>query len=348
VPHDEGSLVMTISAAQPGRSQLPYLAAPVLLLVALLPLILTSGPSYGQPSPNRERTQATAASRGLIADARRLLFGRIGDRLRLRVTATDGADLRGLEFVSADREVATVGRDGGVTATGFGETRIIVETHRGRTVVPVQVARHWAAYTFDGGPNPRTVSRLLTGLKGRGVDATFFLRGDHLRGNEAIVRRMDHEGHEVGNQSWNHLVGDPNAVQEAQQTDEAIRAILGTTDPAVPALYRPPGGNLDGLVRAVPHPLILWNVAASDSHKDSHDSGLIYRRIMAKIARTGSGSIILNHDKHSPSVTAALHVIDTLTARGYAFVTASDLLSPTTPGRVYRHGRAAVRTMKIN
>lgn len=32
--------------------------------------------------------------------------------------------------------------------------------------------------------------------------ATFFLIGERIHGNEAIVRRMVEEGHEIGNQLW--------------------------------------------------------------------------------------------------------------------------------------------------
>ena len=45
------------------------------------------------------------------------------------------------------------------------------------------------ALTFDDGPSRHT-ARLLDGLQERGVQATFFLLGCHLEGNEELVRRM--------------------------------------------------------------------------------------------------------------------------------------------------------------
>ena len=48
--------------------------------------------------------------------------------------------------------------------------------------------------------------------------------------------------------------------------------------------------------------------------------------------RAKSGDIILLHDMHASSVAAALRIIDTLEARGFRFVTVSELalLSGTT------------------
>ena len=58
------------------------------------------------------------------------------------------------------------------------------------------------ALTFDDGPRRSTTTRLLDGLAQRGVKATFFLIGRQVEDNAALVRRMDEEGHQIGNHTF--------------------------------------------------------------------------------------------------------------------------------------------------
>ncbi len=47
----------------------------------------------------------------------------------------------------------------------------------------------------DDGPHPSYTAQLLNGLKERGVHATFFVTGEHVRLHPDIIRRMQEEGH---------------------------------------------------------------------------------------------------------------------------------------------------------
>ena len=58
------------------------------------------------------------------------------------------------------------------------------------------------ALTIDDGPDPNTTGRILDVLLEHEAKATFFLIGENIAGNEAIVRRMLAEGHEIGNHGW--------------------------------------------------------------------------------------------------------------------------------------------------
>ena len=64
-----------------------------------------------------------------------------------------------------------------------------------------------AALTFDDGPHKEHTAKLLDGLKERGVKATFFLMGQNIEGNEGLIRRMQQEGHLIGNHSYRHKIG---------------------------------------------------------------------------------------------------------------------------------------------
>ena len=52
---------------------------------------------------------------------------------------------------------------------------------------------NYVALTFDDGPRRGTTTRLLDGLRERGANATFFLVGERLAGNEDLVLRMQAE-----------------------------------------------------------------------------------------------------------------------------------------------------------
>ena len=64
---------------------------------------------------------------------------------------------------------------------------------------------NYVALTFDDGPRRGTTTRLLDGLRERGANATFFLVGERLAGNEDLVLRMQAEGHQVGTHTWSHI-----------------------------------------------------------------------------------------------------------------------------------------------
>ena len=61
------------------------------------------------------------------------------------------------------------------------------------------------ALTFDDGPHPKYTEQLLDGLKEREVKAAFFLIGRSAEEYPEVVRRIDREGHLIGNHTYNHV-----------------------------------------------------------------------------------------------------------------------------------------------
>ena len=70
-----------------------------------------------------------------------------------------------------------------------------------RVSAPAGLEKPMIALTFDDGPS-RYSEALLDGLKERKVQATFFLLGVNMEGNEEIVKRMEEEGHLLGNHTY--------------------------------------------------------------------------------------------------------------------------------------------------
>ena len=182
---------------------------------------------------------------------------------------------------------------------------------------PLQVA-----LTFDDGPHQTCTPALLDGLKQRGVKATFFLMGENIAGKEALVQRMQEEGHLIGNHSYRHIQmtkeGAEQACAEIEQTEEIIRSITGSR----PEYLRPPYGawneQLECRVNLTP---VLWNVDSLDWKLQNTE------RIVRQVEKdVKSGDIILMHDIFKPSVEAALRIVDDLQKQGYEFVTVEELM----------------------
>jgi peptidoglycan/xylan/chitin deacetylase (PgdA/CDA1 family) len=179
------------------------------------------------------------------------------------------------------------------------------------------------AITFDDGPRDSTTSRLLDELALREVQATFFLVGNRIEGNEALIQRMADEGHQVAVHSYSHIrltaLSQADFDFEVGQTRTRLAAILGQQD----FWLRPPYGITDSSVRQrADCPIVLWSVDPED-WKD-RNTGRIVDQVLSKVQ---DGDIILFHDIYDSSVDAAVQVVDALLEQGYCFCTVEQLLS---------------------
>ena len=187
----------------------------------------------------------------------------------------------------------------------------------------------YVALTFDDGPSGRFTRRLLEGLKERDVKATFRVE---LYPKEAA--RITAEGHEIGLHGYSH---DPMSdMSESQVTGEIQKtaALL----PCDVRFLRPPGGKYNeatiAAARKAGLAILSWSLDPKDWACD--DAATITERVVKKVK---DGDVILLHDMSDSSVTAALRIVDRLEARGFRFVTVSELAKIKgvilTPGKVY-------------
>lgn len=185
------------------------------------------------------------------------------------------------------------------------------------------------ALTFDDGPSSYTPA-VLDVLRAKGARGTFFMIGQQVAPNAALVRRMLVEGHEPADHTWNHAnvsAGGSAAAGSITSTAAAIQSASGFRPCSFRAPYGAVGSSLIGLVRGLGMTTVQWDVDPQDWMTPGAEA--IYSRIVGK-AR--AGSIILMHDgggSRSQTLTALPRVIDTLRARGYRFVTVSELLGNT-------------------
>ena len=195
------------------------------------------------------------------------------------------------------------------------------------TFTEVNVDGPYIAMTFDDGPHATNTPKLLEMAAERHVKLTFFVLGECIEQNPDVLRREVAEGHEIGNHSWSH----PNL---ARLSDEGLRTQLQRTEDMIgktagikPKLMRPPYGELTKRQRILAnhefgYRVILWDVDPLDWKRPGSD--VVAQRI---IAGARPGSIILSHDIHSPTIAEMPQVFDELLAKGFKFVTVSELLA---------------------
>ncbi len=185
----------------------------------------------------------------------------------------------------------------------------------------------YVALTFDDGPDATTTPQLLDILKEKGVKATFFVLGQRVEANPAIVARAAAEGHEIGNHSYDHKfftrIGLDGVKSQIERTNAAIEAATGKK----PTLVRPPYGNTDPEISRLLNAnygmtIVLWDVDPLDWK--IFDSANITSEVLKNVR---PGSIVLSHDVHATTVRSVANTIDGLRAKGFQFVTVSELIA---------------------
>lgn len=177
------------------------------------------------------------------------------------------------------------------------------------------------ALTFDDGPHPTYTMELLEGLKERGVQATFFVTGEHAKLHPDVIKRMQEDGHLIGNHTYSHIqlrVGNRQEFkEELQRTNQILEEITGEE-----VLYvRPPYGSWDKTLEKELNMLpVLWTVDPTDW--SCLNAQIVTNRVLSKVKEN---DVILLHDYYATSVEAALKIVDELLKQGYEFVTVDEL-----------------------
>jgi len=189
----------------------------------------------------------------------------------------------------------------------------------------------YIALTFDDGPHATLTPKLLDVLKEKGVKATFFVLGQCVDANPAVLQRAVEEGHEVGNHSYDHKaftkIGAAGVTSQIEKTNHVIEAATGKR----PVIVRPPYGATNAKINKRLNEefglkVIMWDVDPLDwkVRNSAHVTSEILKG-------TKAGSIVLSHDIHATTIAAMSATIDALKEKGFQFVTVSELLAMDRP-----------------
>jgi len=195
----------------------------------------------------------------------------------------------------------------------------------------VHVDGPYIAMTFDDGPSAKLTPKLLDLLAAHHIKATFFLIGENAAEYPDIVAREAREGHEIANHSWSHpnfgKMSDDGVRGQLRKTDDAIKSAMGKS----PTLMRPPYGSITPrqkrwINQEFGYKIVLWDVDPLDWRRPG--PSVVCNRI---VKNTRAGSIILAHDIHPGTIDAMPCVFGELEAKGFKFVTVSELIAMETP-----------------
>ena len=163
-------------------------------------------------------------------------------------------------------------------------------------------------------------------LSENGCEATFFVVGNMIEGNEALLQRMAEEGHEIGAHGWDHRQLTSLSKEEIRQQILQCRAKIYEACGVDTKIMRPSYGSYNDQLRSVAGQqgisLINWSVDSQDWK--SKDANSIYKTV---IANAKNGAIILCHDLQESTVDAMERAIPALLEQGYQLVSVSDLFT---------------------
>jgi peptidoglycan/xylan/chitin deacetylase (PgdA/CDA1 family) len=176
------------------------------------------------------------------------------------------------------------------------------------------------ALTFDDGPNQQVTPQVLDLLKQYDARASFFVIGNRVTTHPDIIRRINKEGHDLGNHTWSHPFLNKIAPDQIIQEFNATQQVIAQTGVSAPILFRPPYGiRTPEALAKIPAPFILWNVDPQDWSKK--DAQALTQHVLTASRR---GSVVVMHDTSATTVEALKSILPEL-KKSYKLVTIRDM-----------------------
>jgi peptidoglycan/xylan/chitin deacetylase (PgdA/CDA1 family) len=191
--------------------------------------------------------------------------------------------------------------------------------------------------TFDDGPTPEITDWTLDTLNTYNAKATFFCIGNNIEKHPEIFKRINTEGHTIGNHTFNHLKGWKTKtqyyVENTLEAQNVIDSKLKSNNDDKPIahlktsivnhkLFRPPHGRIKPKqakqLQDLGYKIIMWNVLSKDWNKKISKEKCLENVIQ----NTTSGDIVVFHDsiKASRNMQYALpRVLEHFSKKGFEF-----------------------------
>lgn len=204
----------------------------------------------------------------------------------------------------------------------------------GKLVSRVATDQKVVALTFDDAPGPQ-LNDILALLTQRQVQATFYEIGQQMEKYPQEANAITRAGMEPGNHSYSHERMVFKSMSFYQNEVERTNTLIRATGYTGEITFRPPNGKkLAGLPWYLSQHNILtitWDVEPDTYEDTGTGSGDANYLVQYTLTHTKPGSIILLHPFCSTICAADRAaipgIIDGLRARGYTFVTISQLLT---------------------
>ena len=183
--------------------------------------------------------------------------------------------------------------------------------------------------TFDAGYENGVTEKLLDVLKEEEVPAAFFVVGNFIEENPQIIRRMEAEGHVVGNHTMHHpdmsaIAAEDDFKKELTELENAYRKATGKE---MKKFYRPPQGKYSQTNLAQANKLgyttVFWSLAYVDWLQDQQPSREEALNLLNK--RIHPQAIVLLHSTSKTNGEILKELIQGWKAQGYTFCSIEDL-----------------------
>jgi polysaccharide deacetylase family sporulation protein PdaB len=213
-----------------------------------------------------------------------------------------------------------------VALIGAGAVNIFADNNRLLPIYCVETDKKQIAISFDAAWGNDDTQQLIDILGEYKVPATFFVVGAWVDKYTESVKALSDAGHQIQNHSNTHphmpQLSRAQIKDEIITCNEKIKSVTGVE----PTLLRPPYGDYDNAVIETLTELgmytIQWDVDSLD-WKENATPDSICQRVIKKVK---NGSIVLFHNDADHTPEALPIILEKLTADGYTFVKAADLI----------------------
>lgn len=185
--------------------------------------------------------------------------------------------------------------------------------------------------TFDCGYENGNTEPILDALKKHNAKATFFVVGHFLESAPDIVKRMEAEGHAVGNHTYHHpdmsSISDMTSFQK--EMDDVASLYQTVTGKEMIKYYRPPQGkystkNLE-MAKELGYHTFFWSLAYVDWKQEEQPTR---EEAMSKLLkRVHPGAIVLLHNTSRTNGEILDEVLTKWEEMGYHFASLEELVS---------------------
>lgn len=178
--------------------------------------------------------------------------------------------------------------------------------------------------TFDDGGGKFITRNVLSRLRKYGAGASFFLVGRTFANNHYNLARQQDAGYTLQSHSYSHKylyesITIPEIVEENVRLSEELSDLVGV----VPHFFRVPGGN-EKYAQGGDYgmPLMHWSLSSGDAGNPN-----VERIVNRVIYGAKDGDVILMHDINEYCPRYLEKILNTLTDRGFMFVTLEELFA---------------------
>lgn len=186
--------------------------------------------------------------------------------------------------------------------------------------------------TFDCGYENGNSEKILDALKKHNAQGTFFVVGNFLEKAPEIVKRMQAEGHLVGNHTYHHpdmsKIGDLASFQK--EMDDVANLYQEITGEEMIKLYRPPQGKFNTenmkMAKELGYHTFFWSLAYVDWYEnDQPTAEQAYSKLLPRIH---PGAIVLLHATSKTNGEILDELLTKWEELGYSFGSLEEFLLP--------------------